>query len=110
MIKKVEISIFRSDLAAHSDVLALVLAVRVAAVRLEEHLVLLTFSEEAERKLITEKETSFVTGGRTRTIINLEISFLLIIIFFNSYSTIFCKTQEISLFESPENSIQFILH
>ena len=100
------IRIFRSDLAAHSDVLALVLAVRVAAVRLEEHLVLLTFSEEAERKLITEKETSFVTGGRTRTIINLEIFFLFIIIFYNSCFNIFCKTQEISFFVSPSYSIQ----
>ena len=41
---------YRSDLAAHGDVLALVLAVRVAAVRLEEHLVLLTFSEEEQRE------------------------------------------------------------
>ena len=41
----------RSDLAAHRDVLALVLAVRVATVRLEEHLVLLTFSEEAREKI-----------------------------------------------------------
>ena len=88
------IRIFRSDLAAHSDVLALVLAVRVAAVRLEEHLVLLTFSEEAERKLITEKETSFVTGGRTRTIINLEIFFLFIIIFYNSCLIYFVRPKK----------------
>ena len=52
------------DLAAHGDVLALVLAVRVAAVRLEEHLVLLTFSERARRenKLLRKRHHLLLAG------------------------------------------------